>query len=409
MVVANCYAPIKFITMTEKLKILIIAACPFPEYRGTPTRIKIISEALYNEGHEVYIATYNIGNNIKTYATKIFRWKNKIYFKKTKAGPGLYKFFWEDPKLFLTLLHIIKKNKFDIIHSFHFEGMILGYLISKLTKTKIIFDFHTTLIDELPDYKLPMPAITIKFISKIFDEIFPKKSDYIITASKNLYKFLINKNIPEKKIKYIPISIDVDYINQIKPFDVKKYFNIEPAKAIIYAGNLSEFQNIDILIKAFYELTKKYDNYKLLFVGETSFEQYKKMIKFYGIEKNIVFIERKSFEEVIAILKSIPIAVIPRLNCPGLPQKIINYMASGNAIICFKGIAEFLTHLETGYIVEKKSVDGLKSGILFLLENPDIVKELGENAKILCKKLFDKKNMIKSLEEVYSLALREIV
>src|SRR5438128_8732926 len=52
------------LNVVDRLKICVLAACPFPANHGTPGSIREICEALAELGHEVHIVTYHFGEDI---------------------------------------------------------------------------------------------------------------------------------------------------------------------------------------------------------------------------------------------------------------------------------------------------------------------------------------------------------
>ena len=45
----------------SRLRVAVVAACPFPYPRGTPVRILRLSEEIAARGHEVHVVTYHLG------------------------------------------------------------------------------------------------------------------------------------------------------------------------------------------------------------------------------------------------------------------------------------------------------------------------------------------------------------
>ena len=49
---------------TKKLRVAVVAACPFPHERGTPVRIRRLAEGLAARGHDIHVATYHLGDAV---------------------------------------------------------------------------------------------------------------------------------------------------------------------------------------------------------------------------------------------------------------------------------------------------------------------------------------------------------
>ena len=77
------------------------------------------------------------------------------------------------------------------------------------------------------------------------------------------------------------------------------------------------------------------------------------------------------------------VALMPRVECPGLPQKLLNYMAAGKAIVSFAGSAKLLEHEVTGLIVPNRDIAGFADAIVRVSDNPAMGMRLGTAAREL--------------------------
>jgi glycosyltransferase involved in cell wall biosynthesis len=92
----------------------------------------------------------------------------------------------------------------------------------------------------------------------------------------------------------------------------------------------------------------------------------------------------------------------------GAPQSIANkvgdYLASGSAVFntLENDVAKSLIDSnEVGINIEAEDVEVLKKAILYFYENREITSKMGENARKLCEKRFDRKT---SYQEIISMA-----
>ncbi|MFO1075556.1 MAG: glycosyltransferase [Geminicoccaceae bacterium] len=71
-----------------------------------------------------------------------------------------------------------------------------------------------------------------------------------------------------------------------------------------------------------------------------------------------------------------PVAVLPRVDRPGLPQKLLNYMASGRAVVAFAGSAKRIEHEVTALVVPNHDTDAFAAAI------PRLQADLGEAMRL---------------------------
>lgn len=69
----------------------------------------------------------------------------------------------------------------------------------------------------------------------------------------------------------------------------------------------------------------------------------------------------------------------PRVESQGIPQKLLNCMAAGCAIVSFDGSASLLRHEQTGLQVEDGDTEGMADAIVRLLDDA-LRRRLGANA-----------------------------
>ncbi len=75
------------------------------------------------------------------------------------------------------------------------------------------------------------------------------------------------------------------------------------------------------------------------------------------------------------------VAVLPRVDCPGLPQKLLNYMAAGRAVVAFKGSAKRVAHGATGLVVPDRDTAAFAAAVLRLAADPAEAARLGRAAQ----------------------------
>ena len=149
----------------------MVAACPFPANRGTPSRISGMAEALSGFGHDIHVITYHFGIEKETNGYRIHR-TIKLPYNYFGPGPTFFKLGVLDPLLFIKLLKVTRKYDIEVIHAHHFEGALISYAVRKLTGVKVIYDAHTTLHGEMYSYKFPQNKCLIDFLENSFEQQF---------------------------------------------------------------------------------------------------------------------------------------------------------------------------------------------------------------------------------------------
>ncbi len=260
---------------------------------GSSLFVKNLAEALAEKGWDVSVITSNaltsrywydpffgkanrknfeIINNVKVYrlscnqlfSTSSFIISRKLSFLLPDKFKNKLKILSLGPWL-KGLERILAKENFQVIHSSPFPlnlNFQVAKAIEKLSKKpKIIFSplFHT----EIPEFKNPQ----LKPLLKIADKIH--------CLTKTEAKFVKKTfEIEESKIQVIPL-----FLFQKKPFSkakvertakrIKKKYNLENKKIVLFVGNKGYYKGVLTLIKAAREIYKWEKNFKLITVGNS--------------------------------------------------------------------------------------------------------------------------------------------
>lgn len=159
-----------------------------------------------------------------------------------------------------------------------------------------------------------------------------KKCSFIISVSNFTKKELVDKlKIPKEKIIVIKNSINREMFQPISENDINK---VEPLysefKKILYVGTESERKDFLTLLKAFYLISKKIKNIKLIRVGQP---MHSHVIKALGLEKNIIYLHGVSNERLKELYNLCDFFVFPSLyegwGFPGLEAA-----SCGTPVIC---------------------------------------------------------------------------
>lgn len=157
---------------------------------------------------------------------------------------------------------ILLIGKFDVYHNPYFFGPIFKFFNKK---TKIIITVHDLYYITIPNYVNKK----IKFAFKLFAERAIKKADNLIAISSQTKKDLIEYlKIDEAKIKLIYQSLNSRLNNVSTDNTIFSRIKI-PTNGLFFLniGKVIQSKGLLDLVKAFYEVSKKNNNYYLIQVG----------------------------------------------------------------------------------------------------------------------------------------------
>lgn len=360
----------------EPLSICVVAACPFPHSRGSPIRIQRLANALVKRGHRVRVVTYHLGKDSPEDEFEIVRSANVPTYKKLSPGPSLQKLLVVDPLLTAKLVSNFRRQEFDVIHAHHYEGLLTARVANIGKGIPLVYDAHTMLGSELPYYKMGVPQGAIASLGNRLDRWLPGLADHVVTVTQTIKDKLAEQGMPEDDISVITNGVEYELFTSAA--EARREKTVE--RRLVFTGNFASYQGIDHLLNAFARVVKLREGVRLLLVAKSSFEPYEEMAQQLGIRDYIDFSDAP-FAEHPRLLAESAIAVNPRVDADGIPQKLLNYMAASCATVSFRGSAPCIEHGNTGWTVENGNIDAFAEGVVKLLDEPQFAEELGRNAR----------------------------
>lgn len=361
--------------MNRPLRIAVVAACPFPLARGTPIRILRLSEALAERGHEVHVLAYHLGSGPMSPALRLHRIKDVPSYQKLSPGPTYAKLFRVDPLLVGLSRRLLRSEPFDVIHAHHYEGLAVAAIARLGRRIPLVYDAHTLLMNELPTYRLGLPYGMKRAISIGLDRLMPAMADHTVCVTQIIHdRLLAHTRIDPQKLTVMPNGVEYQH------FDPTPFANDKRSehRTVIFTGNLAGYQGIDLLLKAFAQASARVPAVRLVIGTDSSFQPYETLAGQLGIRDRIDIVDSPSYDELPKLLAAADVAVNPRVDCDGLPVKLLNYMASGRPVVSFESSAPGVVHGQTGWLAPSGDIAALAEGIVSLLNDRELAARLAQ-------------------------------
>ena len=118
-------------------------------------------------------------------------------------------------------------------------------------------------------------------------------------------------------------------------------------------GYFYPWHGIDLLIDTYYIVRQRFTDTACLLVGDGPvFSDIKKSILEKHIENDVLLMGAVPHEKTVEYISLFDIAIMPNSNAYGSPVKVLEYMASGRAIVASNigQIKKLISHGETGLL-----------------------------------------------------------
>jgi glycosyltransferase involved in cell wall biosynthesis len=335
---------------------------------------------------------------------------------------GIFSDFLEErgfPVRFIELNRLSKKNLFSYMKT------VLE--ITRLIGKERISLIHTSGVYPV-QYSLPAARLSrIPCIAHInqtiyseydFKSSFIKYADFIVTVAEKVKEKLtasIRINPYKIKVVYDAIISDKKICESDDVESIKKRLNIERnVKLIGQVGQIIPRKGLEYFIEMAKIVKEKFPNTKFLIIG-TAPEEYReheqyllKLVNDLGLKNDVIFtgFQRNIYD----FIRLLDISVLASLD-EGLARTIVESLELGKPVVStsVSGMPEIVINNKTGILVNPKDLKGLAEAVLYLLNNPEKAKELGENGRMLVLERFTMANHTKSMIDIYAEIFHKII
>lgn len=360
-----------------------------------------MAEALVRRGHEVHVVTYHLGRPMENTGVQVHRIPNVRSYSRVAPGPSYQKLLLLDPLLFWELGKLLRSRPFDIIHAHHYEGLLVAG--AQFSRVPIVYDAHTLLSSELPSYGADAGARVKRLIGRFFDRYLPGRASHVVAVTDRIRDRLVDmKSVSPDRITVVGNGVGTAQFTQTADAHVRQ----NPTRTVIFTGNLAGYQGIVPLLHAFRQVSRARRNVRLQIVSESPFDAYEQLAESLGI-RELIDVVNVGFEKLPPYLMAADVAVNPRVEADGIPQKLMNYMAASRPIVSFAGSAAHLVNEETALLVEGADVPAFASAIVRLLDDEALAGRLGKAARAQVERSFSWERTARLTEAVYANVLRE--
>lgn len=382
----------------SEVRFLILTQYYAPEIGAPQVRLRGLTGALRDMGHEVEVVTA-----LPNYPTgKVFpSYRGRFYCRETVGGivvhrTWIYAAKGAGVKRMLNYLSFTfsslwalgkcKRPDFLFVESPPLFLSIPGYIMSRFWRTEMIFNIADLWPDSAKELQLIENPLLLK-MGKYLERWSYNVSSKINAVTRGIQQRLIEKGVPQSKILFLPNGADIKLFRPQKPDEeLSRNLKIDGKKIIIYAGNHGYIHGMDTILEAAELLANRPDIVFLLIGDGSEKNRLQELARARSID-NVKFMDPAA-PEFIARLYSLALAGLSTVrDIPifrgGRPSKIFPAMASGVPVIyCGAGEgAGLVARAQAGVVIPPQNPQALAEGIVALADNPDLARTLGKNGR----------------------------
>jgi glycosyltransferase involved in cell wall biosynthesis len=299
-----------------------------------------------------------------------------------------------DLRTWSPLLRLLRRERFDVVHSHKFGSNVWGTLIGRLAGVPVIVAHeHSWSFDG-------------KLVRRLLDrELIGRGSHLIVAVSaQDRRKMIEIEGVRPEKVLLVPNGIPR---RSATGADVRAELGIPPDAPVIGAiGGLRPEKAIDLLIRAAAPLVQEIAQLRLLIAGEgPEKEPLRELARHAGVADRVMLIGFR--DDVPDVLAALDVAVSSSV-FEGSPLAVMEFMEAARPIVATRvgGVPDLIDHGVHGVLVRSGDAEGLTAALRRMLADREAARRMGERARERRLREFDVDVAVRRFESLYE-RLRE--
>jgi glycosyltransferase involved in cell wall biosynthesis len=401
------------------MNVLIIAQYFPPDLGGSATRAYNVAKGLTINGCNVTVVSafphYPHGNIPPEYRWKPFKveWIGKIRVIRTFILPlkseGLSRrILLSTCFIFTSLFAIPLVGKVDVIWAANPDvvAMVPALAYGLIKRRPATTNVDDLAIEDLYDLNLIKRSSVSASIIELLAKFLYNEMKAITPISPGYVGSLIEKyGVDEKRIHVVYGGVD---LNIFKPKSSEQNNPKKDEFIVLYSGAFSIAYDFNQVLNAAKILEEKEDKVKFILQGKGELvNQIRFNIKKFGLRNVVVIDKLLSREEVAELLNKADVLIQPLGDYGkphmGISTKLYEYQAVGKPIICCSAgqPAKYVEETKSGIVVKPGDYEALANAILYLKNNLEYAKKLGNSGRKYVKNNLSIEEVGKRMKTVF--------
>jgi glycosyltransferase involved in cell wall biosynthesis len=284
-------------------------------------------------------------------------WKRLTYHK----SPSLPATVFDILMGAVTGINLVLLRKIDVVHARATVPAVMAYIITRLTRTKFVYDERGLMAEEYADGGMWKRDGAIYRAVRSIEKMLLMRADAVVVLTENIKKFLSEgMYLPlrgrQLNIHVIPCCVDLGRFFPVpsEKEDVRR--KIDPALAgkfvFIYTGSLGTWYMLDEMLDFYTASKEAIPEAHLLVVTHIGQETVREAAARHGLGPEDITITGASFDDMPVYLRAADAGIFfirpvlsKRSSCP---IKFAEYLASGLPVVINSGIGDTARIVEEG-------------------------------------------------------------
>ncbi len=383
--------------------ILAIAPTSFFADYGCHVRILEEGRALSRRGHRVTVSTYHNGRDPE--GVRVVRMPRVPWHAEVRVGSHYHKLYFD--ALLAARSLVAALGRVDVVHAHMHDGALIGYLVSRLRRVPLVFDYQGSLTREMIDHQFLRQTGPWYRPVAWLERMIERLPDTILTSSTNAANALeAGRARPGPPVEVLVDGVDIGSFGPCDPAAVERLrgrYGIPVGREVVgYLGLLAEYQGVGQLIYAARRIVERRPNTHFLIMGYPGLERYQRQAHDLQILDHVTFTGRVPYEQCALHLALADVAVSAKQSASEANGKLLNYMARGLPTVAYDTPVARELLGDLGVYAPSGDVAALADSLLAVLDDPCRREVVGRALRRRVARQFSWDGAAARLEQVYA-------
>lgn len=315
------------------LRVLMVAAMPFPRAQGSQVYVAGQAATLVAAGHRVTLATFGRGEGAAPEGVSWLR-PPPTGWEETRLHPGRA---LADVALGRAVARQVACGAYDVVHAHNVEAPLLVWRAARRARIPLVYDLHTRMGEELPTY-LPSAARSMGAVmGRALDAILPRIADGCVAISRRAEEHL--REAGAREVLWLPPAPDAAAWVPGDPARARARWNLGDEDWVLYTGNTDAYQDLDWALQ---QVAPRAGLRLWVMSGDLPGPWVARAAALGLGPARFRFTQSRDFSDTRDALAAAAVGLIPRRVCAGFPMKLLNHLAAGNPTVIARGAAQGL-------------------------------------------------------------------
>jgi glycosyltransferase involved in cell wall biosynthesis len=311
--------------------------------------------------------------------------------------------FWRDVAALWKIYRLIKRLRPWIVDTHAAKAGTLGRIAARAAGVPVVVHtFHGHVLRKY--FGRP-----VSWVFTQVERLLARWTDLVIMVSRQGREELISFGVaPPERIEYVPLGLELEGLQAGRGDGgrMRAEWSIPPEGGLVgIVARLVPIKGHKDFISAAALVLEKRSDVWFAIVGDGELRgELEALVRERRLERHVIFTGfRHDLENVFAALDLLALTS----HNEGLPVTIIEAMTAGIAVVATDvgGVAELVEEGVTGFLVPDAHPAAVADRILYLLDNPDLARRMGEEGKRRALRRFAKERLVRDMLQIYDFLL----